>query len=301
MNENSGPNYEQISTLLTLFQTQEFDAALDLASFIVSLFPEHQLSWKVLAGALQKLGRGEDALVAGTEAVRLLPTDAEAQNNLGVVLADLDKFEEAIAHYAIAINQEPEYLDAHNNLGVALEQLGKRVDAETSFKRAIALNSRYAKAHSNLGKTLNALGRSDEAIKSLTQALAIDPNLSEARINLNTVLSSAVPAWHFPMMNDQARNKSYADAINLAVEDGSFVVEIGTGSGLLAMMAVKAGAGRVLACESSKTIAEAARQVISANGLEKKNSSSRQKIYRPASGRGPFQEGRRCHFRSIVC
>jgi hypothetical protein len=45
------------------------------------------------------------------------------------------------------------------------------------------------------------------------------------------------------------------------------VLEIGTGSGLLAMMAARAGAGTVVTCEANPAVAAAARDVIAANGL----------------------------------
>ena len=72
------------------------------------------------------------------------------------------------------------------------------------------------------------------------------------------------------MMNDEQRNKAYADALELAVRDGDFVLDIGTGSGLLSLMAAASGAEMVTTCEMSKTIAEAATQIIESNGYKEK-------------------------------
>lgn len=55
-------------------------------------------------------------------------------------------------------------------------------------------------------------------------------------------------------------------AIEAAVP-GKVVLDIGTGSGLLAMMAARAGAARVIACEMNAAVAETARRIIAANGL----------------------------------
>jgi type II protein arginine methyltransferase len=45
------------------------------------------------------------------------------------------------------------------------------------------------------------------------------------------------------------------------------VLDIGTGTGLLAMMAARAGAGRVTACESVGPLAEIARDIVARNGF----------------------------------
>lgn len=81
-------------------------------------------------------------------------------------------------------------------------------------------------------------------------------------------ISRDVPAWHFRIVRDRLRNESYARALERQLEPGMRVLEIGTGSGLLAMLAVRAGAAEVVTCEANPTIAEAARAVIRANGLD---------------------------------
>ena len=52
------------------------------------------------------------------------------------------------------------------------------------------------------------------------------------------------------------------------MKDGALVLDIGTGSGLLSMMAAVAGAGEIVTCETSTTIANTAMKIISANGFE---------------------------------
>jgi type III protein arginine methyltransferase len=69
------------------------------------------------------------------------------------------------------------------------------------------------------------------------------------------------------MMNDSPRNDAYFAALQNAVTPDTHVLEIGTGSGLLAMMAARLGARQVTTCEVVAEIAETARAIVADNGL----------------------------------
>jgi protein arginine N-methyltransferase 7 len=86
----------------------------------------------------------------------------------------------------------------------------------------------------------------------------------------STSLVEAVNDFHFAMLNDHARNAFYRDALKAHVRPDDIVLEIGTGSGLLAMLAAKAGAKHVYAVEANKHMAQLARQLIAGNGLSER-------------------------------
>lgn len=84
-------------------------------------------------------------------------------------------------------------------------------------------------------------------------------------------LIEAVNDFHYAMMNDHPRNAFYKECLRRAIVPGeSVVLEIGTGSGLLAMVAARLGARRVVAIEASASLAELARRNLAANGLSQK-------------------------------
>jgi predicted RNA methylase len=73
--------------------------------------------------------------------------------------------------------------------------------------------------------------------------------------------------WHFGMLHDTERNASFRSSLDYLVKTSSIVLDIGCGSGLLSMMAARAGAAQVIAVEVNHTIAACAKQVIADNNL----------------------------------
>jgi type I protein arginine methyltransferase len=70
------------------------------------------------------------------------------------------------------------------------------------------------------------------------------------------------PAWHFAMVNDHARNRAIERSIAAVGVRGKTVVEIGSGTGLIALLFAKHGAARVVGCEMNANLAGAAQQIV---------------------------------------
>lgn len=67
------------------------------------------------------------------------------------------------------------------------------------------------------------------------------------------------------MMRDRVRIDAYAEALRRAVRPGCVVVDIGTGAGILALLACRLGARQVYAIETNAVIS-VAREIAAANG-----------------------------------
>lgn len=68
------------------------------------------------------------------------------------------------------------------------------------------------------------------------------------------------------MVSDRWRTDAFAKAIAEAVRPGDVVLDVGTGTGILAMLAAKAGAKRVYGVDASE-VAQTAANLVKANGL----------------------------------
>jgi len=77
----------------------------------------------------------------------------------------------------------------------------------------------------------------------------------------------ADPVEHARMLHDDRRTGDCLAALAAAVQPGDVVVDIGTGSGVFAVAAARAGARRVYAIEASD-IADVAERVFAVNGVQ---------------------------------
>jgi type III protein arginine methyltransferase len=116
------------------------------------------------------------------------------------------------------------------------------------------------------GRALVDNDKGDKAL-ALVETLRVerpgDPLLAALAAEL---LTRKVPDFHASMLADSARNTAYTQAIE-ALAPGKRVLDIGAGSGLLAMIAARAGAASVVACERDPMLAATAREIVAANGL----------------------------------
>jgi type II protein arginine methyltransferase len=118
-----------------------------------------------------------------------------------------------------------------------------------------------------LGQLLLAKGRSEQARELCAKAVAMAPDNEEVRAVAAEVFSRDVGGWYFRMVCDRVRNIAYEMAMRRAIRPGCRVLDIGTGTGFLAMMAARAGAAEVVTCESNPTVAAVASEIIARNGF----------------------------------
>ena len=117
-----------------------------------------------------------------------------------------------------------------------------------------------------LCQELRTRGMASDAFAIGSAAMTAAPENMEVRDLVRGLLAKGVPSWHLPMLRDAPRNQCYRTAIERAVRPGMRVLEIGTGAGLLALLAARAGA-EVVTCEADPIVAAAARENIRRNGM----------------------------------
>jgi predicted RNA methylase len=86
---------------------------------------------------------------------------------------------------------------------------------------------------------------------------------------MNTDSLRYIHSWHYEMLANQERSSFYDHLIKDHCRD-KVVLEIGTGSGLLAVLEIKHGAKKVICCEENPLLALAARNLFRRLGVEEK-------------------------------
>jgi tetratricopeptide (TPR) repeat protein len=223
--------------------------------------------WNNLGNALLRLNRVEDAENCYRQALRATPGLISAINNLGVALKRRGQLEKALICFREAVLHKDDFLDAHFNLGELYYNLDMIQEAEAQFRRCIELSPDFVHAYASLAQCLHDQGKAEESLELLKTAQTRFPDDEDTDFMLRLQYSSVAPAWHIPMINDEERNKAYDLALRRAVKQGDLVFEIGTGSGLVSMMAARAGASKVVSCEVLPLMADIAREVVAKNGL----------------------------------
>lgn len=202
--------------------------------------------------------------------IRFDPKDTATIYKLGLHAQLLGRPEDAAQYLERAVAQDPTNAAYRNSLA-NLYLNGRQWDkAGKHLKSGLALAPAHKELLSNMGLLLKVRGKYAEAGRCFKEALASDPDFLHARENLDFLYKEIVPGWHFSMMNDALRNAAYDRAIRKAVRSESLVFEIGTGAGLLAMMAARAGAKHVITTELVPHIAETAREIIAHNGFDQR-------------------------------
>lgn len=136
-----------------------------------------------------------------------------------------------------------------------------------AFVAAISAYEDLPERMANMALVFRRREQHRDAQRLAKAALALAPDDFRVRVLTEWTLRREAPLWHFNIIHDQARNEAYARALSHFVRPGMTVFEVGTGTGILAMLAARAGAEHVYTCERRIEVAEAARAIIARNGL----------------------------------
>ncbi|MBV70545.1 MAG: hypothetical protein CMH52_04270 [Myxococcales bacterium] len=149
----------------------------------------------------------------------------------------------------------------------ATQDLQRAVD---TFQEVLTLSPNHPLAEIGMGDVLKAISQTGLGLRRYARASAQPDQSAQrlAKMRMKSIIDSTIQRWHFPMMNDAPRNTAFQKAIRTAVKPNDIVLDIGTGSSLLALMAADAGASQVYACDDNPRITKAAAQVVRANGFE---------------------------------
>lgn len=248
------------------FETGRTDDAIELMQRAIALAPEYAEAHYNLATVRLRTGQTAEAADGFRRVLTQDPRHFGALLNLGGLLAQQGRLDEALEAYRQALVIDSQNPTAHMNYANMLKDMGRSQEAGSHYQTALRLDPSSAEAHNNIGLFYRDLGQLDAAAQAIERAVQLSPGNPQFKTNLRDTYRRALPNWHFRMLADDARNEAYRRAIEKAAPGRRLALDIGTGSGLLAMMAARAGAARVVACEMITPLARAAARIVARNG-----------------------------------
>lgn len=263
MPNQAGPLNSLGAALYAVGAAEEAEPFLAAAAALAPSDPVVRFNF---GNALRAIGKPRNAEQEYREALQSAPNLASLWCALSVVLADLGKPSEAETAARRAVALTPDDAAARHQLGAALQEQGRGAEAEEQFLAALVPSPCFVPALRGLAMARQSTGDIPGALSALEKAYAMTPEDAGAAFELQALRSSLVAGWHIPMINDLERNDAYDEALRRQVRPGQLVLEIGTGSAIVAMMAARAGAAKVVTCEINPALAAAAVRTVARNG-----------------------------------
>lgn len=258
------PGRSGLETAVAAHQEQRLEEAERLYRTHLMAEPNDHAAHNLLGSVLFQTGRPRTGLAAIGRARDLKDDFAPYLVNAAMCHLSLGETDRARGLIDRAAPLDPKSWDVKAARLIAAIDGGEHELAEELRAAFAAGGTDAAKA---LALTFMAAGRRDEAIAAAAAFSAQAPRDPMARDLVNRLSSTQQLSWHLQMVRDDARNRAYRTAIETVIGPDDEVLEIGAGSGLLALMAARAGAKSVTTLEMEPVLAAAARRSVADNGF----------------------------------
>lgn len=235
-----------------------------VASFHQALWVDQNCSEAYLWRGVAYLQQEQWALAEQDlqQCIVLSPRDPRVYYYRGQLYRQTQTPIKAIGDYRQAIILQPDWLVPYSPLAELLFAMGNYAELIPYLETLEKAGAGSETLSLQLGTAYRHTNQTAQAIAYLQKVSHLDV----AQQELRELYRQKVMDWHFWMMNDAVRNDTYDRALRAVVQTNSSVLDIGTGSGLLAMQSARAGARQVFTCEMEVVIASIARQIIQQNG-----------------------------------
>ena len=184
----------------------DYAGAIKWLEKAVELDNRNKDAWYYLGRAYYTKARLGEARKAFEAILGLDPSNARAENNLGLILETEGKPEEAIASYRKAIawqeHAPPITEQPYVNLGNILVEQGRPKEAVAPLEKAVALAPNNAYCRMILGVLYRKIGEMEKARRELERATELDPGNAKAHYQLGRLYKD---------MNDLSRAKAEFD------------------------------------------------------------------------------------------
>ncbi|GAB4824134.1 hypothetical protein N2152v2_011180 [Parachlorella kessleri] len=271
------------------FKQKDYKEAVKMYTQAVAGAESDHTLFSNRSAAYLALGLYEQALWDANKCTTLKPDWAKGYYRQGCAYLAFSQWEAAAAALQRGAELDPRSSETASKLAEAREHAqqeasARRAQAATE-RRALVFKLRAARKEDRRLAALNQYKQSMTApdwelddlewrptflpymkLKPISQAAVLrDPKRRLLVSYLGALADLAHPRQALALLMDDRRAGAYQQALQAAVRPGEHALVLGAGSGLLALLAAGAGAGRVTAVERSRSLYRMARQALEAN------------------------------------
>ncbi|MBE9043862.1 tetratricopeptide repeat protein [Pleurocapsales cyanobacterium LEGE 10410] len=150
------------------WQSQQWQATIQACNRALAIAPDLAKAHKLMADALQKTGKADEAVGYYTRAISLEPDFAEVYANLGTLYAQRKQWQQAITHYQQALKIKPELTAVHRHLAKCQLQQSNQPQFNQDLKNYL-----------HQGQTLRQQGQLQAAVEQYLRAARLEPQRIE--------------------------------------------------------------------------------------------------------------------------
>jgi len=123
-------------------------------------------------------GKGDlmGAMTEWQQALELEPTDARANNGMGIALGMAGKSAEAVPYFQKAVQAQADFFEAYYNLAVLYTKQKQADSAIGAWQNVVRIRPKFAQGHESLGSALYVKGDFSNALRELRSAIEEEPN-----------------------------------------------------------------------------------------------------------------------------
>ena len=134
--------------------------------------------YKLLDEAMDLQGKGDlmGAMTEWQQALELEPTDARANNGMGIALGMAGKSAEAVSYFQKAVQAQADFFEAYYNLAVLYTKQKQADSAIGAWQNVVRIRPKFAQGHESLGSALYVKGDFSNALRELRSAIEEEPN-----------------------------------------------------------------------------------------------------------------------------
>ena len=144
----------------------------------------------------------DSAIVQFSTATKIIPTFADAYDQIGLAYYRKNMNDSALKYYQIALSYNPAKSITYSNMGVIYFNQNKFDKALEVYEKAVKYDPAFSDAWMNLGSTLGTLGRGKEAIEAFQKCIEFNPQNAMATYFISITYKG---------MGDEVNAKIYLD------------------------------------------------------------------------------------------